>query len=173
MISQTSSTLAQFATAMRDPMLMASPEYTQLFWRPYLGASAFSLWCVMVSAQALVRQGVYERWPTVNVLAQMAGEGDRYTILGRAATKTRPAQVGTLDLLVEENMVIGWMHGEGRGRRYTFEVKDTLPLLTPRQARRLDTAVAKAHRRYLDKVGMLDSWQRLLHKTLVQPPGAV
>jgi hypothetical protein len=169
---QTLTLTNQFVQAMHDPLLSANREYATQFWRPYLGANAYALWDVMVSAQRLVQQGVYDRWPTVNVLAAMVGVGDRYTILGRAATRTRPAQQGTLDLLVEENLVVGWLRGDSpKGRRYTFEVQDRLPLLTPRQVKRLDTAVVKAHRRYLDRVGLLDQWSRLLHKTLAQPPG--
>lgn len=173
MNTQTDQLTSQFVTAMRDPLLTAEAVYVSLFWRPYLGVNAFALWNCMGAAQQLVQQGVYERWPTVNVLAKMTGVGDRYTILGRKGTASRPQQQGTLDVLVEENLVIGWLKGDGKGRRYTFEVQDKLPLLTPHQVKQLDTAVAKAHKKYLTQVGLLDRWSRLLRRTLVQPLGSI
>lgn len=165
----------EFVAAMRPKTvtLMADPEYIEQFWRPYLGANAFGLWRVLVGVQGMMDNHIYERWPTIETLSAMVGEGDRYAILGRAATATRPAQVGTLDRLVEENLVVGWLKGEGKGRRYTFEVQIELPVLTPRQSRQLDTAVAKLHKRYLIRTGIMSQWEKLLHKTLVHPPGTI
>lgn len=175
MKNQSSTLTQEFVAAMRgnQPLLTAESDYIQQFWRPYLGASAFALWQVLAGVQGMINGRIYERWPTIEVLSSMVGEGDRYTILGRAATATRPAQVGALDKLVEENLVVGWLKGEGKGRRYTFEVQVEIPVLTPRQAKQLDTAVWKLHKRYLTRLGILSQWEKLLHKTLVHPPGTI
>lgn len=149
--------LREFATALRPQLPLylqpASTEYVSLFWRAYLGAAAFALYDVLVCTQRLIQAGQVKRWPTINVLADACGLSSRHAILGRAKTARDAAQPGALVVLVDEMLVAYLVHGEDKGTRYEFEVRDHLPMLTPLQAKKLPANLQKLHRKnFVDRL---------------------
>ena len=163
----------------RSASIKASPglplpgrTYESLFWRPYLGGIAFVLWKVLVDYQPEVKAHPDGRWPTVSVLEKTLGVGDRYTILGREATKHRPAQVGELDRLRDEGMAHYATIGDGKGTRYWFSVIEQLPLLAPAQANRLPMVLRRRHIKWIKgQGGLYDTWKSVAAPTLIRPFG--
>lgn len=123
--------------------------YLWLFWRPLLAASeaqVFDLWKILLTIQQQITAGQRDGWPGIGHLAQVLATGDRYTITGRAATKTRPAQRGLLVVLAEEGLITYTVTGEGtRAARYSFDVRPGLPMLAPRQVQQLSPWLQEQH----------------------------
>lgn len=161
---------AAFAAALRVdvPVYMqpTSFEYQEQFWRPYLG-QAFSLWRVLCVVQDLVGRG---RWPSIEVIAGMLEQGNRHTILGREATKDRPALIGMLPRLVAEWLVTYQTTGVGVKQRYTFEVRPHVPMLTPVQIKTLPPLIRKRHKKLVvDRMPKRSAaaWSSLRFQTVV------
>lgn len=142
--------------------------YESLYWRPYLGGMAFVLWQVLVDHQPQVKVNPDGRWPTISVLEKTLGVGDRYTLLGREATKHRPAQVGALDRLRDEGLAIYSVIGEGKGSRYWFSVIEHLPLLAPAQANQLPMVLRRRHLKWITGQGLYDTWNSVAAPTLIR-----
>lgn len=152
--------------------LEARNAYADLFWRPYLTAVPYALYQTLAAVQTVVRGRADGRWPIINDLVVLMGAGDRATILGREATKTRPRQVGALDRLVAENIVVCFVRGDGRNRRYEFDAHPILPLLTPKQIQRLDPAVKEMHLEWLTQRRVNTAvWRQVTAETMVKPLG--
>lgn len=162
------------ARVAADPLAVADDLYVWLFWRPYLGATAFDLWQLLIRCQLLVRQRGDGRWPALARIADAMGEGGRIAILGRPATKSHPGQAGALDRLVLEGLVVYAVRGEGAGQRYEFDVAEVVPVLTPWQVKELPArykGVVKLHRKMMKERGLWERWQRIKDRTLVRPLG--
>mgnify|MGYP006909090090 CR=1 FL=1 len=136
--------------------------YTQLFWKSYLGVSVWSLYDTLKTAVVACAAGWMEP-PTINELVALVGQGDRYTILGRAATETRPAQKGTLDTLERENIVVVSKTGPTNHRVYNFGILMQLPILTPFQVDQLPKPIQKKHNHFLGALRGFDLpvWRKL------------
>jgi hypothetical protein len=124
-------------------------QYAELFWRPYLGNTAFALWSVL-KALDLDGDGYVETPVTIQELAALIGVGDRYTILGRNKTKSRSSQVGMLQRLGEAGLVNYSQKGPDKfHRRYVFWVLRDLPQLTPDQLQLLKPAAQEFHMSFI------------------------
>lgn len=158
----------------RDPLLFPDPEYIRYYWRPYLEAPAYGLWDILLATQQQIRQGKLPGWPSVEAIALLVGQGDRYTILGRKATATRPAQPGTIHRLGEERIAVYTVIDEGTtAQRYVFEVQESLPMLTPAQVATLPSVIRRLHRKQLKAAKLLERWERLAEATQVRPLGVL
>lgn len=147
---------------------LADRDYLNLFWRPYVGAIPFSFYELLCSLDWYVEHK--GRWPSISLMTQMLGKGvDRHTILGRAATKKRPALEGALDILVRDHLVAFDTIGEGRGTRYNFVPKRNLPLLTPSQVRRAGPSpLRKAHLLWLQTHHVdIENWKKIKAPSLI------
>jgi hypothetical protein len=151
--------------------------YESLFWRPYLGGVAFALWQVIRDYQREARPpgdatGAQSACTaTISAIEKTLGIGDRYTILGRRATATRPAQRGEIERLKEEGLLSYRIIGGGRGRRYRLIVLEDLPLLTPAQVDRLPSILRGRHRRWIGRLGVANEWLAASSPTLLRPQG--
>lgn len=135
------------STPPKWPLSYEKPgdQYAELFWRPYLGNTAFALWSVL-KALDLDGDGFVEMPVTIQELAALVGVGDRYTLLGRRKTKSRPSQVGILQRLGEAGLVNFSQTGPDKYHlRYTFWVLRDLPQLTSDQLEFLKPAVQEFH----------------------------
>lgn len=145
---------------------MADQNYVELFWRPYLGAQPFALWSALRASLWFVEEKGH--WPPIGLLAEMMGQSDRYMILGRAATRTRPKQTGVLDALANQNLVNYWREPHGRQNRYAFQVRTSLPLLTPAQVKPFRAIFKRTHLAYLERLRVnVDQWRGVTAKTLI------
>lgn len=145
--------------------------YTDLFWRAYLGDAPYALWGVLCSLLWYVEAND-GRWPPIKTLAELMGQGaTRFTILGRKAFPSRPAQEGAIDVLQRENLIYYWTEGDTRHLHYYFSVETDLPLLTPNQAGQLTKATRKLHQKYLAEVARIDParWGAIAEASLVLP----
>lgn len=163
-----------FAAAYwRDTPIYLQPtsqHYQELFWKPYLGLVAFGLWRTLCVLQEPIQQDRRGRWPTVELISDMLGQGDRCAILGREATKTRPAQQGALPLLVAELLVTYETTGVGVKQRYTFQPRPRLPMLAPSQVKTLTSINRKYHKKQvIDKMPQRSAaaWSAVRFPTLV------
>lgn len=145
--------------------------YESLYWRPYLGGIAFSLWKVLLDCQPGVKAHPNGRWPTISVIEKTLGIGDRSTVLGRDATATRPERRGELDRLRDEGLVMYSTAGEGQGKRYWFSVIEQLPLLAPAQANKLPMVLRRRHLKWIKGQGLYDIWTAVAAPTLIRPFG--
>lgn len=129
--------------------------YSNLFWREYLGATVWSLYEALKTAVTATAAGWMES-PTISDLVSLMGQGDRYTILGRAATDSRPSQLGTLNALEDENIIVVRKTGVANHRKYHFGILMKLPILTPAQASQLPDPIQKKHTCFLGSLRGFD-----------------
>lgn len=177
MIEQKQSGAAVLAAILEDitaasPSLLdlgeQHPEYEALFWRPYLGMSVYTVYLSLQVFANCVSRGV---WETVNIemLARSMGQGDRYAILGRRASKGRTGQPGAVEALVAEDIVSHWRERKGTRTGHAFQVLTRLPVLTPAQTERFERPLAEMHEWYLGAMRGFDlpAWRKLEQKSLV------
>jgi hypothetical protein len=127
----------------------AGPAYIALFWRPFLGNVAYSLWDIL-RALDVDGDGQVDMPITIDEPALLMGIGDRYTILGRRKTKSRPAQIGALQRLDEAGLV----HFKAKGPdkfhlKYTFSVAHRPAMLNEGQLESLKKGVRDVHTRFV------------------------
>lgn len=145
--------------------------YAPLFWRPYLG-HAYDLWDVLAATQRrlqLLPQS-QRHWPPIYQLAAHLGYGTRHAIIGRDASAAHPGQSSLLDRLVGERLVVAWVEGEGRQRRYRWDVRQALPCLTPRQIGQLALPLQDDHAgilRQMYPVQLCRRWHQIEADTLL------
>lgn len=174
-MEEPNSLLTHFTAAItaRNPLLKASPAYVWLYWRPYLGAMPFDLWHTLIAFQQSLRQEEAQRWPPITHVLDVLAIGDRHTLFGRAETAAKAKQESALQRLVEEHLAVYLIHGQDNGQRYTFEVRESVPALTPTQAARLSGRLQKSHRKHLVAAGVnMQVWEQIAPATMVRPPGA-
>lgn len=159
---------AAFAAALNNRAVYLHPSsfsYQQMFWQPYLGLIPFSLWRTLLACQEMLKPG-RGRWPSIDVISEMTGYGDRSTILGREATASRPRQDGALSVLVAELIVTATQGA----KHYAFEVRPHLPMLAPTQVKTLPRSLQKLHQKQvIDKLPKRDAsaWKAVRFPTLV------
>lgn len=148
---------------------LQTAHYAHKFWRPLLGLIPFSLWEILRSYNYFVLNHGAD-WPSVNTISATLGYGDRYTILGRNATKTRPEQRGAIDTLVDYGICIYDSVGEGRQKKYYFLVQEQLPILTPCQVGQLPGVKQREHKHLLKRYKnfKIDGWETCTKSTFVQ-----
>jgi len=117
-------------------------NYALQFWQPYLGPRAFALWLTLRSYAYRLQGG---RWPSIRSLADSCMGGHRQGIVGRGDRE------GALGALEQEGLVRTTVRGSGKQRTYSFEVVESLPLLSPEQVARLPAPLQAAHERFLDR----------------------
>lgn len=141
-------------------------HYAQRFWRPYLGLIPFSLWELLGSYYFFVRTTNSE-WPTIEMLADSLGYGNRYTIFGRAEAKGRKAQEGAIEVLIRERIAYYWTVGKERRVAYKFRVRDNLMMLTPYQVRQLSPRKQVEHAEYIRyfKDFEVEDWEKITAKS--------
>ena len=148
---------------MPTEAFLATPHYAHKFWRPYLGLVPFSLWEVLRSYQYFANNHNSD-WPTIILLSDSLGFGDRYTILGRNARNNKPAQTGALDVLVQHRLCkYRWYDaGSSKHRRYHFRAVNKLKILTPKQVAALSPRKQKEHNNLLQRYPDFDyaTWER-------------
>lgn len=154
-----------------DPLYghIRTSNYAQRFWRPYVGLIPFSLYELLLSYDFFVKR-FGQKWPTIALLSDMLGHGDRYTILGRAARPGYKAQTGALNELVRQRILYYWTSGEGTQTSYYFIVRAKLPLLTPKQVEALGSRrLLEAHAEFLEHYDEFDlgGWQALEEDSLI------
>ena len=138
--------------------------YEALFWRPYLGANPFALYQSLVAFAGSGRTAV-----SVEMIARTLGQGDRYTILGRAASGKMPSQAGAAARLEQEGIVDHVRRRKGTMTAHTFHVLLSLPVLVPAQTAVLDPALADMHEWYLGSLPGFDlvGWREIPARSLV------
>jgi hypothetical protein len=160
--------VVQFDPTKRGYLM--TPHYAVRFWQPYLTPVPFGLWMTLCSyAYTSIRD---ERWPSVEMIADICAKGNRSAILGRNERRGRTAQTGAATILERENIIQHWTTGAGRETRHWFRVLESLPLLTPAQVQALPSRLQEAHERFIMKSKIdFDEWQRLTAPTLaaIQP----
>lgn len=124
-----------------------SDDYYRLFYRPYLGAAAFALWDLLLALD-FDRDGRVDQGWRIDDLALLMGMGDRYTITGRNATKTRPKQKGAIEALEEAGLITVKVEGWHKARRYWFTVDRRPPILDAEQVATMGEDLALLHGRY-------------------------
>lgn len=150
---------------------LQTSHYALRFWRPYLGLVPFTLWETLRSYGYFVKEYKAE-WPTVATLADTIGQGDRYTLLGRVATASRPAQTGAIERLKKENVIKHVITGNGKQTHHYFAVVKRLPMLTPTQLSQLSQRKQKEHLNMLKKYYKefdLDGWRDVQVSTFLKP----
>lgn len=164
---------------MPTEAFLATPHYAHKFWRPYLGLVPFSLWEILRSYAFFVRYHNSD-WPTISVLVDTLGYGDRYTILGRAERvvnagtpkeKVKPAVQGALDILAA-NHICDYSIDDSQGHRhraYRFRVANRLRMLTPSQVDTLSKRKQKEHRLLLQRFPDFDyaAWEKSTEVTFM------
>lgn len=177
MIEQTETGAAVLAAIIED-IAASSPsllelgeqhaEYEALFWRPYLSLSVYTLYLSLQTFADCVSRGVWET-VSIEMLARSMGQGDRYAILGRQASKGRSGQAGAVETLVAEGIVSHWRERKGTRTGHAFQVLARLPVLTPIQVERFDRPLAEMHEWYLGAIRGFDlpAWRQLEQKSLV------
>lgn len=167
--SQTIGTWSPVRTSLTrpKPVTQKSPRfipkynpriYARLFWRPFLGNSAFALWDIL-KALDLDQDGRVEIPVTIQELAALMGVGDRYTILGRNATKSRKAQAGVLDQLVAAGLVSYTTEGpDPYHQRFHFLVTHRPPILTEDQVETLNKKAQDFHRNFIGEQNLTRYW---------------
>ncbi|MCA9873059.1 MAG: hypothetical protein KC441_05375 [Anaerolineales bacterium] len=143
-------------------------EYEALFWRPYLGLPVYTLYLSLKNFAACVARGV---WSGVNIemIVRSMGQGDRYAILGRQASKGRAEQPGAVETLVAEEIVYHWQRGKGKRTSHAFQVLTKLPVLTPTQVEQFERPLVEMHEWYLGAIRGIDlfTWRELEQVSLV------
>lgn len=149
---------------------LETAHYAHKFWRPLIGLAPFSLWEIMRSYNYFVLQHGAE-WPSISLISETLGLGDRYTILGREATATRPAQQGAIDVLVEHGLCIYDVIKNGSKNKYVFLTQEHLPILTPYQVSKLSSVKQKEHKKLLKRYKNFkyDAWEAHKGLTFVEP----
>lgn len=144
--------------------------YEELFWRPYLGMAAYSLYISLRAFAECEAQGVWPR-TSIEMIVKSMGQGDRYTILGREATTSRKKQDGLIGALACSGLVLhqAWQEGT-RSAGHVFDVLPHLPVLTPRQAAQFDSATVENHNWFLGTIRgfSLVDWRKLQEDSLVE-----
>lgn len=145
-------------------------NYAVRFWQPYLrslGASAcpFALWVALKSFAYDAGKNI---WPSIQTLADICGDGQRYKILGRAERKNCRRITGSMEVLEEQRIVYIIKSGHGRLTNYRFRVLENLPLLTPRQLERLSPRLQEAHKRWIKQCQLdYEEWEQLTFFSLI------
>ncbi len=145
-------------------------DYEEFYWKPFMSHQFYNFWRTLSALQRRINSDPDSngRWPTISQIERMTGL-TRGAIVGRQAYGNHPGQVGIIDQLAELQIIAAYQKGEGNGSRYTFEIHERLPLLTPAQAGKLPRLLQKDHRQHLKKSGLLSSWQGLTAVSLVKP----
>jgi hypothetical protein len=128
-------------------------NYAIRFWLPILGPVCFALW------QALISFCFGDRdkcWPSISLLADMAGGGNRHSITGRwrGTEPDRRRQPGALEKLEAHGLLTVNTKRAGPETRYTFHVVKEPPLLTLSQLARLPNRLQRMHRDLLQRCGI-------------------
>ncbi len=159
--------LVEFDPTKRGFVMTAN--YAIRFWQPYLGLRPFALWQTLKSFAFEAGQ---DTWPSIQTLADIVANGNRYAITGRAACNGRKRQVGALEVLEEERIVWVLREGEGGGTRYRFRVLNSFPLLTPAQVKRLPPNLRAAHERFISLTSIdYQEWRQMTLPTLAGVSG--
>ena len=118
--------------------------------------AAYSLYLSLRAFAECEARGVWPR-TSVEMVAKAMGQGDRYTILGREATKTRKKQDGLIVALAQSGIVLhqSWQEGT-RLAGHVFDVLPHLPVLTPSQTAQFDRATAENHEWFLGSIRGFD-----------------
>jgi hypothetical protein len=136
-----------------DPLraFVAPSVYAVRFWQPVLG-EAFGLWLTLKSF-GYEAQNLTGKWPAIALLADITAKGQRYKLLGRRAWGNPPHQragiKGWLQELSERRIVRTMTTGAGRKTAYTFQVLESLPLLTEIEVSYFSRRLQAEHRRWL------------------------
>lgn len=159
--------LVSFDPTLKGFVMVAN--YAARFWQPYLKtfgspASPFELW---VTLKAFAYDSSKDSWPSIETLADMCGDGQRYKILGRAERKNCKRIIGSLEVLEQQRIAYVKRSGQGRSRSYRFRVLEHLPLLTPRQVEQLSPRLQQAHKSWLLKCRLdYEEWNQLSFPSL-------
>jgi hypothetical protein len=132
--------------------------------------AAYALYLSLRAFAECEARGVWPR-TSVEMVVKSMGQGDRYTILGREATKTRKKQDGLMVALAQSSIVLhqAWQEGT-RSAGHVFDVLPHLPVLTPSQAALFDRATADNHEWFLGSIRGFDlvSWRKIEELSLVE-----
>jgi hypothetical protein len=143
--------------------------YEALFWRPYLGMTAYSFY---LSLRAFAQGQAAGIWSvvTVEMLARSMGQGDRTAVLGRKASKGRPAMIGAAEVLDNLDIAIHRQRRKGTRTQHSFEVVLQLPVLTPAQTAGFDRPLAEQHEWFLGSIRGVDlvAWRDLAQESFVK-----
>lgn len=137
-------------------------HYVERFWRPFLGLVPYNLYELLRSYDYFVKTSPKQTWPTIALLSDMLGYGDRCTILGRAARPGYKEQAGAIQVLMRHRIIHHWTNGEGTQTSYYFIVRPRLPLLTPKQVASLKPRLQDAHDAFLSRYPEFDlrAWEK-------------
>jgi hypothetical protein len=119
-------------------------NYSTRFWLPLIGATAWTVWQTLLS---FCYGQTDTCWPSINLIADIATNGNRHAITGRwrGKGKHRRRQPGALETLEDAGLLsIETNHNERR-TRYRFHLLKEPPLLTPGQVSRLPNRLQQLH----------------------------
>ena len=134
-------------------------NYAVRFWLPTLGAVDYATWLALISFCYADKTTCY---PSINLLADLAANGNRNTIIGRwrGQGDTRHRQTGALEHLEAHGLLIVQTKSAGPTARHVFHVIKEPPLLTPQQLANLSVRLQQMHTDLLLRCGMDDATYR-------------
>lgn len=154
-----------------DPLygFIPLPHYVIRFWGAALGSGPIWLWLTLRSYGYYVDKGIGD-WPSIAGIVDTMGAGmGRAAIMGRAATSTRPRQIGAVDHLLSARLIYHYTEGEGTTAIHAFKVLDNLPLLAPAQVRILSGRKQAEHEAFLGyyKAFNYQAWASITAPSLI------
>lgn len=138
-------------------------NYAIRFWLPILGPVCFALW------QALISFCFGDRdkcWPSISLLADMAGGGNRNLIKGRwrGQGENRRREKGALEKLEAHGLLTVETKHAGTEARYTFHVLKEPPILSPSLLAQLPKRLQQMHSDLLDRCGLHPETYQHIHR---------
>ena len=130
----------------RDAGFVMTSNYAIQFWQPLMGEDP---WCLWLTLRSYAWDAKRTAWPSISTLADIATNGNRHRIIGRAPRNGRGEVKGALEVLESLGLLKVTLRGSGRRTQYSFRVLDRLPLLTPGRVKQLSPHLRRAHRNYL------------------------
>lgn len=145
----------------REAGFLMLPHYTNLFWQPLLGEKAYTLWLTLLSLAQVTQQNQHP----ISHIAAICANGNRQRITGRGT------QPGLLHLLKEQHIINFTISNEGTTKQtYFINARVALPLLTPKQVKRLTASTQALHEIMLNRSTLnKKEWAQITADTLTEP----
>jgi hypothetical protein len=148
-------------------------NYAVRFWQAYLVKQEKHAWTLWVTLRSFAWRANRDAWPSIQTLADICARSNRHAILGRNAYGNRPRRVGALEVLEQERIVWVKRYGDSGTTSYRFRVLDNLPLLTPRQVKKLSGELQRAHKDFVERSQLdYEEWRQLTLPTLLDDAGS-
>ena len=139
-------------------------NYGTRYWLPLLGPLPWAVWQTLLSFCFGDRDTC---WPSINLIADIAANGNRHLITGRWRGKgtNRRRQPGALEILEEAGLLAMETRYSGPQTRYRFHLLKEPPILAPDQLAKLPPRLQQTHAELLTRCGMdQQTYQQRAHR---------